>query len=196
MLHSIPDRILERMKFLEAADARDRIDGTDRYRRLRQIPPETGRFLALLAAGTPDGNVLEIGASAGYSTLWIILGCEPSHRVVTTMEILPEKAALARETFRLAGVESRVKLVEGDARSLIPAYRDIAFCFLDAEKDAYGEYYELIVPRLVRGGLLVADNAISHGEELRPVLDRAMRDERVDALIVPIGKGELVCRKT
>ncbi len=54
---------------------------------------------------------------------------------------------------------------------------------------------DLIVPRLVRGGLLVADNALSHQEELKSVLDRALADERVDALVVPIGKGLLVCRK-
>jgi len=52
-----------------------------------------------------------------------------------------------------------------------------------------------VVPRLVRGGLLVADNAINYREALLPMLDRALADERLDALVVPIGKGELVCRK-
>ena len=66
---------------------------------------------------------------------------------------------------------------------------------LDAEKEVYSDCYELIVPRLVKGGLLVADNATSHGEALAPMLQHALNDERVDALIVPIGKGELVCRK-
>ena len=55
--------------------------------------------------------------------------------------------------------------------------------------------YEAVVPRMARGGILVADNAISHREELRPMLDRSLSDDRVDALIVPIGMGELVCRK-
>jgi predicted O-methyltransferase YrrM len=59
----------------------------------------------------------------------------------------------------------------------------------------YAECYEAVIPRLVKGGLLVADNAISHRETLKPMLDRALTDERVDALVVPIGKGELVCRK-
>lgn len=71
----------------------------------------------------------------------------------------------------------------------------IAFCFLDAEKEVYGECYELVIPRLVAGGLLIADNAINHRETLQPMLERALADERVDALIVPIGKGELLCRK-
>ncbi|PKN83812.1 MAG: methyltransferase, partial [Chloroflexi bacterium HGW-Chloroflexi-7] len=71
----------------------------------------------------------------------------------------------------------------------------IAFCFLDAEKEVYQECYETVVPKLVKGGLLVADNAINHQATLQPMLDRALADERVDAMIIPIGKGELVCLK-
>lgn len=196
MFHSIRKAILERMQYLEGIDARDREDGTPRQQRLRQIPPITGRFIALMAANAPDGEYLEVGTSAGYSTLWIALACERSGRSVTTFEFLPEKVKLARETFRLAQVDKTVTLIEGDAKEFIDRYQDIAFCFLDAEKEVYGELYELIVPRLVQGGLLLADNVINHQESLKPMLDRALTDERVDALIVPIGKGVLVCRKT
>ncbi len=59
----------------------------------------------------------------------------------------------------------------------------------------YGDCYDLIVPRMVSGGILVADNAISHRETLEPMLQMALNDKRVDALIVPVGKGELVCRR-
>src|SRR5512137_283386 len=116
MFQTIRPAILERMRYLEEIDRRDRADGTPRLARLRQIPPETGRFLALLAASTPDGAWLEIGTSAGYSTLWLALACEQTGRRLTTFELLPEKIALARETIRLAGIESSVELVEGDAR--------------------------------------------------------------------------------
>jgi caffeoyl-CoA O-methyltransferase len=195
MFHSIRQPVLTRMQYLEQMDAKDREDGTQRLMRLRQIPPETGKFLALLAAGAPEGMYLEIGTSAGYSTLWLALACEALGRVITTMEFLPEKAALARETFRVTQLERTVKLVEGDARLLLESFDHIAFCFLDAEKEIYGECYEAVIPKLVKGGLLVADNAISHQESLRPMLERALADERVDSMIVPIGKGELVCRK-
>lgn len=195
MFHSIPPAILDRMHSLEEIDARDRVDGTPRMQRLRQVTPEVAQFIAILAAGTPGGDYLEIGTSAGYSTLWLALACRASSRRITTYEVLPEKVALARETFRLAEVEDVVELLEGDARAYLPQYAGIAFCFLDAEKEVYGDCYELVVPRLVKGGLLVADNTINHRETLQPMLDRAFQDERVDALIVPIGKGELVCRK-
>ena len=195
MFHDLPQSIAARMKHLEEIDARDRLDGTTRFRRLRQVPPETGRFVALLAASAPAGRSIEIGTSAGYSTLWIALACRALGRRLTTFEALDEKAALARETFALAGVDDVVTLVHGDARDHLADLSDIAFCFLDAEKEIYGECYEAVIPKMTTGGLLVADNAINHEATLRSMLDCALADERVDAMIVPIARGELVCRK-
>ena len=195
MFHMIRQSMLQRMEELEQIDARDREDGTTRLKRLRQVPPETGKFLALMAACAPEGAVVEIGTSAGYSTMWIALACEMLGRVLTTFEVLPEKVNMARETFKLAEVESIVNLVEGDAREHLAQMKEIGFCFLDAEKDVYADCYELVIPRLVKGGLLVADNAVNHREALQPMLERALSDERVDAMILPVGKGELVCRR-
>src|ERR1022692_3604207 len=104
MFHEMPEPILRKMAELEAMDAIDRLDGTARLDRLRQIPPETGRFLALLAASAPDGAWIEIGTSAGYSALWLALACRERGRVLQTFEILASKATLARETIRRAGV--------------------------------------------------------------------------------------------
>lgn len=183
------------MKYLEGLDAQDRIDGTPRLLRLRQVPPETGKFIALLAAAAPAGRYIEIGTSAGYSTLWLALACRLVKKKITTFEILEKKAKLARETFDLAGVDDVVTLVQGSALDHLPNCENIAFCFLDAEKEDYFECYGAVVPNMVPGGILVADNAIDHEQTLRPMLDRALADDRVDALIVPIGRGELVCRK-
>lgn len=195
MFHDLPQQIIDRMHFLEGIDSVDRTDGTPRMERLRQIPPETGRFIAILAASAPAGDIIEIGTSAGYSSLWLALACRAKGRKLTTYEILPEKVELARETFRISGVEDLIDLVAGNALDHISGHDSIAFCFLDAEKEVYAECYEAVVPRLVSGGLLIADNAINHRETLQPMIDRALLDRRVDALIVPIGKGELVCRK-
>jgi predicted O-methyltransferase YrrM len=88
--------------------------------RLRQIPPETGRFLTLMLAGAPDGNIVEIGTSAGYSTLWLALACENEHRTLITFEVLPEKVTLSQETFKLAEVDEIIPLIQGDARHFLP----------------------------------------------------------------------------
>lgn len=195
MFHTIPQPVLDRMQELERIDARDRQDGTDHWTRLRQVPPETGRFLALMAAAAPDGTWIEIGTSGGYSALWISLACAARGRTLHTYELLPEKARLARETFRLAGTGAAIELTEGDVRGFLPGFRDVGFCFLDAEKDIYRDCYEAIVPVMRPGGLLVADNVISHEAALRPMVAEALADGRVDGVVVPIGQGVLVCRK-
>lgn len=195
MFHDIPQSMADRMVYLERIDSRDRRDGTARLQRLRQVSPETGRFIALLAAGAPPGRYIEIGTSAGYSTLWLSLACRLVGRKLTTFEILDQKAAMARETFAMTGVDDVVEFVHGDALAHLPSYTDVSFCFLDAEKALYSECYEAVVPNMKSGGILVADNAINHEATLRPMLERALADERVDALVVPIGQGELVCRK-
>ena len=201
MFHDIPVEITAEMKRLEAIDAQDRVDGTPHLQRLRQIPAETGKFLALLLANTPDGGVpeervIEIGASAGYSTLWLALACVTTGRTIITFEHAENKIKLARATFAAAGVEDVVTLIHDDARQHLANYEDIAFCFLDAEKDVYRDCYELVVPSMVPGGLLAADNVISHREALRPVVDRALADERVDAMVAPVGNGLLLARRS
>jgi caffeoyl-CoA O-methyltransferase len=195
MFHTITPGMKARMQELEETDARERADNTLRQLRLRQIPPETGKFLALLAANTPEGAMIEIGTSGGYSTLWLSLACEQLDRTLTTFEVSQKKVDIARETIEAAGVEEIVNLVKGDARESLDWFSNIAFCFLDAEKEVYAECYEQVIPNLVRGGLLVADNASSHQVTLQPVIDKALADERIDAMVIPIGKGLLVCRK-
>jgi predicted O-methyltransferase YrrM len=148
-----------------------------------------------MAANAPKGQWLEIGASAGYSALWISLACQIRETKLITFELLPEKTKLARATIKKAKVGPLVELVNGDARGHISDYDEIAFCFLDAEKEMYMEFYDLVVPRLVSGGLLIADNALSHEEFLQSFVAKAEADVSVDSLVVPVGKGLLVCRK-
>lgn len=196
MLHNISPETQTQMQRLEALDAQDRQDGTPHLQRLRQIPPVTGKFLAMLAANTPSGKMIEIGTSAGYSTLWLSLAAKASGRKITTFEILPEKVKRAQETFKNAQVEETVELVAGDALKHLAELDEIAFCFLDAEKDVYKACYDLVIPKMVTGSYLVADNVISHQDALQSVADDAENDPRVDAMVAPIGKGLLVCRKS
>ncbi|MGD8406644.1 MAG: O-methyltransferase [Anaerolineales bacterium] len=195
MFHNIPKPILTRMRELEAQDELDREDGTPHLQRLRQIPPVTGKFLALLCASTPKGGVLEVGTSGGYSSLWLSLACRERGDHLTTFEILEEKVARANETFEAAEVSDQIQLIHGDAREVIDGYRDVAFCFLDAGKDVYIDVYEKVVPNLASGGILAADNVLSHANLLSDFVAQAEDDARVDVLVVPIGKGILVCRK-
>lgn len=196
MFHEISPAILARMKELEAMDLHERETGVPRLQRLRQISPEVGRFLALLATSAPAGRWVEVGTSGAYSTLWLSLACRAAGQKLTTIELMEEKIRKAEQTIRTTGIGDVVELLPGDALEHLQSMTAISFCFLDAEKEIYEKCYELIVPRLVPGGWLVADNALSHASELQPWIDRVLGDRRVNALVVPIGSGELVCRKT
>ena len=195
MFHTIPKAIKERMAYLESLNKEDRLAGKSPLVRLRQVPPETGQFLALIAAAAPEGTYLEIGTSGGYSAMWLSLACKERGRKLVTFEVVEEKAKIARETFKVTGLENVVELIFGDAKKYLQNYKNVSFCFLDAEKEDYIDCYEKVVPNMVNGGILVADNVISHKEVLRTMVQRVLKDERVDALVVPIGSGELVCRK-
>ena len=195
MFKDIPRAMRGRMEYLEKMDGREREEGMERFRRLRQIPPETGRFIALLCASAPPGACLEIGTSGGYSGMWLSLACRETGRTLTTFEVSEAKVEIARETFEMAGLKDIVEIVEGDAREHLADCKDVAFCFLDAEKESYEECFELVVPNLVKGGILVADNVISHEKILKPWVAKVLEDRRVDAVVVPIGRGELVCRR-
>jgi caffeoyl-CoA O-methyltransferase len=195
MFESISPAMLARMKNLEDIDQKDRTDGTQRMKRLRQIPPETGKFLALMAANCPPGGFIEIGTSAGYSSLWISLALKNREEKLTTFEILPEKARLARETFALSGIAGKVELIEGDFLQRHESIKDVAFCFLDCEKDLYEKCFDIVSEKMVKGAMLVADNAINHREHLKGMMRKAEADSRFDCLTVPIGKGEFVCRR-
>ncbi|KTD53457.1 O-methyltransferase [Legionella santicrucis] len=197
MFHDISPAILRRMSYLENRDKLEMLGQVEikHFNKLRQIPPETGRFISLLAASVPDGKWLEIGTSAGYSTLWLSLACKYLKTNITTFELDPQKIALAKETFALAEVEDYAELIAGDVFEHLETYKDVSFCFLDTEKELYTDCYEIVIPNMVPGGILLADNVVSHQSDLQPMIDRALGDNRVDALIVPIGQGVLLCKK-
>jgi predicted O-methyltransferase YrrM len=195
LFHNIPDAVLARMAALEQMDTTDRADGTGHFERLRQVPPETGRFLSIAAAAAPPGLYIEIGTSAGYSGLWISLACRATGHRLTTFEIADAKIEMARETFRSAGVEDIVEVVQGDARDHLGSQHGVSFCFLDTEKDLYEDCYELVIPNMVHGAIMVADNVMSHEDVLGAFLTRVRGDERVDSVVVPVGSGVLLARK-
>ncbi|KHK02726.1 O-methyltransferase [Desulfovibrio sp. TomC] len=196
MFHDLTPTMLARMAELEAIDAADRADGTPHGRRLRQIPPDTGRYLAILAASAPAGQMVEVGTSAGYSALWLSLACRERGGVLTSIDRDPDKLALARQTLETTGTADVVRLVCGDALEIVAGLDNVAFAFIDANRDVLAQCVELLADRLVPGGLLAADNVISHAAEIPGVAERILADPRFDAVVVPIGSGVLTARRT
>jgi caffeoyl-CoA O-methyltransferase len=189
----VPARILDVMRSLEARDAADRVDGTPQAQRLRAISPEVGAFLRLLVEATGARTIIEVGTSSGYSSLWLALGASRTGGHVTTFDIDPAKAALARATFAEADVETLVEArLEDGVAGLREHTGSVDMVFLDAEKADYLRALDPAIEALRPGGLLVADNLSSHADDLAPFREAALGDPRLEGLVVPIGRGELV----
>lgn len=128
-------------------------------RQFQNVPPEDGRFLRVLAEAIGAKHVVEIGTSNGVSALWWCLALRKTGGRLTTFEIDPKRAALARENFRRAGVEGIVTLVEGDAHQEVAKLKGpIDIVFLDADKAGYVDYLQKLLPLLRPGGLILAHN--------------------------------------
>jgi caffeoyl-CoA O-methyltransferase len=201
-MNLVPERVRAAMAPLEARDAEDRVDGTPQSRRLRAITPEVGEFLLTLALVHGSRTIVEVGTSGGYSTLWLAVAAGRTDGRVITFEIDPAKVELARGTFAAAGVGDRVELRAEDGVAGLaaiaatvaqtPGGTGVDLVFLDAEKGDYERMLEPAVAALRPGGLLVADNLISHEADLAEFRDHALADPRLCGLVVPIGRGELV----
>ena len=128
-------------------------------RGMMNVPAEDGRFLRLLAETIGAKQIVEIGTSNGYSGLWQCLALKATGGRLTTFEIDAERAALARQNFKKAGVDEIVTLVEGDAHEKVAQVQGpVDLCFIDADKEGYSDYLAKLLPKVRPGGLIVAHN--------------------------------------
>ena len=192
-MHGALIELLERLaRFGEDNDARE----TARPRRMLNITRDTGRLIWVLARAIQAARILEVGASNGFSTIWLADAARAAGGRVTTLEINPDKIALARTNLADAGLAAHVDIVAGPAaESLAALPGPFDLVFLDADRPSYLTYLDLVVPRLRAGGLLVADNVTSHAQELVDFLARVKSHPELFSVTVPIGNGEEIALK-
>ncbi len=183
------------LRELERRDAEERQQNTPREQRARNIRPEVGQFLNLLVKVTRPRLIVEVGASNGYSTLWLADAAHDVGGHVISFELRPDKQAEAQANLAAAGLADVADVQLGDAHELIGATKGpFNLAFLDAEKDDYVPFADRLLPKLPAGGLLVADNILSHAET-QAYLDHLAADPRLLTTVVPLGQGEAVTIK-
>ena len=186
----LDDRIRAVLARLEAEDEEERARGLPAAVRSRQIEPTTGRFLFALVAAQTDCEVLEIGGSRGYSTIWLAAGVRRFGGRVLSLEHDPAKAEAWRRNIADAGLEEWAQLAEGDAFETIAALDDVFdVCFLDAEKDDYERLFALARGKLEPGAVVVADNVLSHEETLGAYSRARQADPTLESVTVPLDRG-------
>ncbi len=169
--------------------------------------PDEAALLTMLARLVGARRALEIGTFTGYGAISIARGLADGGRL-TCLELSSEYAAIARRNVSDAGLSDRVEVLVGpadEALRAMPEEPTFDYVFIDADKTGYPEYYELVVPRLVSGGLLLLDNVLLRGEVLDPQDDRGRivaelneritADERVDSVMVLVADGLTFVRR-
>jgi predicted O-methyltransferase YrrM len=150
----------------------------DRMARLHEtylsVPIQDGKALRLLTEAMGAKNVLEIGTSTGYSGLWFCLALQRTGGHLTTFEIDHQRASMAREHFKEAGVEKMVTIVEGDAHEQVAKLKaPIDIAFIDADKSGYVDYLNKLLPLVQPGGLILAHNVDAVPDYVKTVTTRA-----------------------
>ena len=186
----LDDRVRAVLARLEAEDADERARGLPSEERSRQVARTTGQFLFALVAPQTDCEVLELGGSRGYSTLWLAAGVRHLGGRVLSLEADPAKCEAWRRNIAEAGLEVTADLIEGDAFETLPAINDVFdIVFIDAEKDDYERLFELARPKVEPGAVFVADNVLSHADPLAEYSRRRQVDPTLESVTVPLDRG-------
>jgi len=186
----LDDRVRAVLARLEEEDAREREEGVPREMRARQVARTTGQFLFALVAPQTDCEVLELGGSRGYSTIWLAAGARYLGGRVLSLEHDPAKVEAWRRNITEAGLEDWADLVPGDAFETLPAIDDVFdVVFLDAEKEQYEELFQLARGKLEPAALVVADNVLSHADPLAEYSRARQSDPTLESVTLPLDRG-------
>ena len=186
----LDERVRAVLERLEAEDADERERGVAREQRARQVERTTSQFLFALVAAQWDCEVLEIGGSRGYSSIWLGAGVRHLGGRVLSLESDAAKIEAWRANVAEAGLDEWVELLEGDAYETLPQIQDVFdIVFLDAEKEDYERLFELVRDKLEPGALVVADNVLSHEETLGAYSRARQSDPTIESVTVPLDRG-------
>jgi predicted O-methyltransferase YrrM len=186
----LDDRVRNVLERLEHQDADERERGLPPSERSRQIARTTGQFLFSLTAVQTDCEVLEIGGSRGYSTIWLAAGARYLGGSVLSLERDPRKIEAWRRNIADAGLEDWAGLIEGDAHETLATLDDVFdVVFLDAEKDDYEGLFALARGKVEPGGLFVADNVLSHPDPLARYSEARQADPTLSSVTIPLDRG-------
>jgi predicted O-methyltransferase YrrM len=178
---------------LAAAEEHDAAQA-DRLDRWRVLEPDAGRLVWFVAQALPARSIVEIGTSRGVSTLWLADAARSVGGHVLTVDVDPDAQDAARVSLEAAGLLDQVTFRRGDGGAVLADLPDgsVDLLFLDAERAEYPSWWPHPMRVLRPGGLLVADNATSHAEEIAPLRDLIQSDDGMVMITVAVGKGELM----
>ena len=167
-------------------DAREQ----ERSKKMLNLEPDTAQFVHILIRSSRRTRLLEIGTSNGYSTIWLAWAARATGGHITSIDRNADKQAQADANLRHAGLRERVDLLCGDATEIVASLPGPFDCvFFDADRLSAPTQLALLVPKLAPDALILADNVLSHPDEIAGYLAALEALSEFDRVIVPIGKG-------
>lgn len=192
----LDERVARVVAELEENDRREREQNLPPERRARSLHPQSARFLHQLVAVGKYRRLLEIGASVGYSTLWLAEAAHRNGGTLVTCEIEVARAEINKVNVRRAGLHGVVSYLIGDARQTVAEHPGpFDFVLIDANKPDYITYFELLLPKMLPNGIIVADNVLSHAQALQNYLRLVKEHPLYESVTVPIGRGLEISRR-
>lgn len=163
---------------------------------LLAVSEEDGRFLRLMVASKKAQHALEIGGASGYSAIWIGMGLRDTGGRLVTIEYDPERAKELAANIKRTGLSDIVQVMAGDAFQQIPKVPGtFDFVFLDAWKKDYKKFFDMVYPRLDKGGLFLAHNVVNKRSEMGDFLDAIRKPQMWTTIVSPSGEGMSVTLK-
>lgn len=165
-----------------------------------------GRFLSMISCMIRPRRILEIGTYTGYSALCLAEGLAPGGKLLT-IDVNEELETKVRNYFNEAGLAERIDFRIGDATVIIPSLNEtFDLIFIDADKENYSRYFDLVIDKVSEGGIILADNVLWSGKVIQDKTDKDTRaimefnrkiqaDQRVENVLLPIRDGILMIRK-
>lgn len=163
---------------------------TERSRMMLNLEPASAQLVSILVRASGVTRALEVGTSNAYSTIWLAWSLQPAGGRIISVDRNPDKHALARENLRRAGFLDMVGLRTGDATEVA---RGLAgpfdLVFLDADRRKFPEVMGVLLPKIAKRALVIADNVLSHPEEVAEYLKLISSLSDFQHTTVPVGKG-------
>lgn len=162
------------------------------------ISRATAEFLYLSIIEHNAQNVLEVGTSNGYSGLWISKALKKTGGKLTTIEYYPKRQDIAIENFTKCGTNDIITPIIGSACNVIkdfPQEKKFDFVFVDANKKESIDYFNLIHPHLIKGGIYTCDNVLSHKEKVQPFIDAINAHPDYENVVLELPAGLSFARK-
>lgn len=162
------------------------------------VSPQTGCFISMLIKAMNAKNVLELGTSNGYSTLWISDALRYTDGHLTTLEFWDKRQCLAREYAKECGLSDYITFKLGQAYDIIvnELQNEIYdLVFIDANKREYIKFFQAVHPLLKKGGVILADNITSHPEKVKEFVDAISNHEEYQAQVLDLPDGLLMAYK-